>query len=833
MNGMYSEKFKRILQYSREEAARLGHSYIGTEHLLLGIIKEEKCVAIDVLLQAHMDPDDVKRTIEEMLEVSESTYFLGHIIMTARANKVIEQAGPEAKLTGSRKIGTEHLLLSMLREGKSVAAQVLHMFDLSYSDAKKIIDDIQNSHAEPIGAAAGGKSQSTTPTLDMFSRDITTKAENGNLDPVIGRIREIERLAQILSRRRKNNPVLIGEPGVGKTAIVEGLAQRIIAQEVPYLLQNKRVVSLDLAAMVAGTKYRGQFEERLKGVLKEIEKVDNIILFIDELHTIIGAGGAEGALDASNIFKPMLANGELQCIGATTLEEYRKHIEKDGALERRFQTITVDPPDLSKSIEILRGIRHLYEDHHKVHVTDDAIDAAVHLSSRFISERFLPDKAIDLLDEAGAMVNLSGYVKPKALIDLEIELSDKEKAKEAAISGQEFELAAELRDSIRNLKIELKEREKAWEKKRDLERPKVDSAQVSKVVSRITGIPVTDLKKEDARRLSEMEENIGKYLVGQDEAVKSLADAIRRSRAGFANPNRPTGSFLFLGPSGVGKTELAKILTKFLFGSEDALIRIDMSEYLESFALSRLIGAPPGYVGYDEGGTLSESVRRKPYSVVLFDEIEKGHPDVANILLQIIDDGVLTDSYGHKINFKNTIIIMTSNIGTSAVNATKVGFEQDGEIDYQAAKNDILKQLKKTLRPELLNRIDQKIVFKPLSLDSIIEIVDLQIHELNQQLRHKGLQITLTPEARRWIAKKGYDPSNGARPLKQAILEYIENPIASKVVSGEMPWESIIIGDVDSPKDEKMSFHIEKAKEKISEESEDEEKEEIGSDSQK
>lgn len=801
MNGMYSESFKRVLQFSREEAARLGHSYIGTEHLLLGIIKEGKCTAIDILSNARVTSDDIKRTIEEMLEVSESTYFLGHIIMTARANKVIEQAAPEAKMTGARKIGTEHLLLSMLREGKSVAAQVLHMFDLSYPDGKRILDELQKSNSE--SKTDSNKSQKETPSLDVFGRDITEKARKGELDPVIGRKAEIERLTQILCRRRKNNPVLIGEAGVGKTAIVEGLAQRIIDEDVPYLLQNRKVVSLDLAAMVAGTKYRGQFEERMKAVLKEIEKQKNIILFIDELHTIIGAGGAEGALDASNIFKPMLANGELQCIGATTLEEYRKHIEKDGALERRFQTIIVDPPNTKQSIAILRGIRHLYEDHHKVKITDDAIDSSVRLSERFVSERFLPDKAIDLIDEAGAMVNLAEYIKPQAIIDLEVETSDKEVAKEAAIAGQEFELAAELRDSIRNLKIELKERVKAWQKRRDEDRPHVSAKEISKVISRITGIPLQDLKKEDAMRLTEMETEIEQYLIGQHEAVKAVADAIRRNRAGFSNPNKPTGSFLFLGPSGVGKTELAKVLTRFLFGKDEALIRIDMSEYIEKYAISRLLGAPPGYVGYEEGGVLTEAVRRKPYSVVLFDEIEKGHPDVANILLQILDDGQLTDSYGNKINFKNTVVIITSNIGTRDFQTKQMGFSKDNSIDFEAAKNDIMKELKKTLKPELLNRIDQKIVFKPLELKDIEKIVNLELLKLNNQLRHKGLSIILTENARQFVAKKGYEPSMGARPLKQAITEHIENYISTKVVEGEIPWESVIIVDT---KDDKLTF---------------------------
>lgn len=806
MSESFSDRLGRVLHYAQEEAARLGHSYLGTEHLLLGIIKEGRGGAIDTFLQLKVEPDDIKKTLEEMLDVADSTYFLGRIVPTARAQTAIEQAQREAKMLGSRQVGTEHLLLSLLREGKSLAAQVLAMFDITYPDAKRAVQGLKQGKLSP-----SSRTKSATPALDAFGRNITQKAKDGLLDPVIGRDNEIERVAQILCRRKKNNPVLLGEPGVGKTAIVEGLAQRIVAKEVPYLLQDKKVISLDLAAMVAGTKYRGQFEERLKAVLKEIEKAGNITLFIDELHTIIGAGGAEGALDASNIIKPMLANGELQCIGATTLDEYRKHIEKDGALERRFQTIIVEPPSSRETIEILRGIRHLYENHHKVVYSDRALDSAISLSDRFISDRFQPDKAIDLIDEAGAMVNLAGYVKPQTIVELEILIAEKEAAKEAAISGQEYELAASIRDDIRLLKERLKRAEQKWQKKRDEERPTVDIAEVARVVSRITGIPVTELKKEDALRLVDMESEIEKFLVGQSEAVAAVSAAIRRNRAGIADPDRPMGSFIFLGPSGVGKTELARVLTRFLFGTEDALVRIDMSEYMESFSLSRLIGAPPGYVGYEEGGTLSEAVRRKPYCVVLFDEIEKAHPDIANILLQILDRGSLTDSIGHQINFRNTIVILTSNIGTTSLSQRKVGFDAESEekIDYENAQSDILAELKHTLSPELLNRIDQTIVFKPLSLDSIKQIVDIQIDKVNALLRHKGLVITLTPRAKKWIAEKGYDQHMGARPMQKAIQRYIENPLSKEIVAGDIPWESVIMVDV-APDDDKLVFKSQK-----------------------
>jgi len=796
ISGPYSDRFKRVLQFSREEAARLGHSYIGTEHLLLGLIKEGDGGAINILKAAHIDPQKIRRTIEEMLDIGESTYFLGHIIMTARASKAIEQSAVEAENTSSRITGTEHLLLAMLKEGKSLAAQVLMMYDISYLEAIHLLSKLNNdpSHEkqdkEPFGS---GK----TPTLDHFGRDITLLAANGRLDPVIGREEEIERLAQILCRRKKNNPVLIGEPGVGKTAIVEGLAQRIMSKEVPYLLQGKRIVSLDLAGLVAGTKYRGQFEERIKAVFDEIVQNSETILFIDELHTIVGAGGAEGALDASNILKPMLANGELQCIGATTLEEYRKYIEKDGALERRFQTVTVDPPSSKETIQILLGLRKRYEDHHKVTISDEAVDAAVRYSDRFVQARYQPDKAIDLIDEAGAMVNLAGYVKPKFLIELELKIDEIERTKEAAISSQEFERAAKLRDEIRGLRSRFIEEEKAWQAQREENRPSVTSVDIAKVASRMTGIPISEIGKDDAKRLMDMEKILSRELVGQDEAIDLVSSAIRRSRSGLGNPNKPVGSFLFMGPSGVGKTYMARILTRFLFGSEEALVRVDMSEYMEKFSVSRLVGAPPGYVGYDEGGTLTESVRRHPYSVVLFDEIEKAHPEVFSILLQILDDGILTDSFGRRVNFKNTIVIMTSNIGTKHLIKSQLGFgTAENSIDTKEMEHDMLHELKTTMRPELLSRIDNIVVFKPLIIEDIEKIVSLEIADVNRRVRHKNMVLDIKKRARHFLAEKGFDANLGARPLKKAIQRYVEDPLSTKIVDGEIPWNSVVRVDV-------------------------------------
>ena len=794
ISGPYSDRFKKVLQFSREEAARLGHSYIGTEHLLLGIIREGDGSAVNIIRLARVDPMDIRKTIEDMLDAGESTYFLGHIIMTARANKAIEQSAVESRNMNFQRIGTEHLLLAMLKEGKSLAAQVLMMYDISYSEALHIIGE---SNSGGLKDRPGKDVSGKTPSLDHFGRDVTELAVNGRLDPVIGREEEIERLAQILCRRKKNNPVLIGEPGVGKTAIVEGLAQRIVSKEVPYLLQSKRIVSLDLAGLVAGTKYRGQFEERIKAVLDEIVGDSEIILFIDEIHTIVGAGGAEGALDASNILKPMLANGELQCVGATTLEEYRKYIEKDGALERRFQSVTVDPPASKETIEILLGLRKRYEDHHKVKITDEAVESSVRYSDRFVQGRYQPDKSIDLIDEAGAMVNLSGYVKPEFLINLELEIAEVERAKEAAIASQEFERAAKLRDEIREMKTRFNKEEDNWHRQREENRPTVTTADIAKVASRMTGIPIAEIGKDDAKRLINMEKSLGMELIGQEEAIDAVASAIRRSRAGLGNPDRPVGSFLFMGPSGVGKTHMARILTRFLFGTDEALIRVDMSEYMEKFSISRLVGAPPGYVGYDEGGALTESVRRHPYSVVLFDEIEKAHPEIFGILLQVLDDGILTDSFGRRISFKNTVVIMTSNIGTKHLIASQLGFDvKENQVDAKAMERDMLRELKSSMRPEFLNRIDKVVVFKPLDLEAIEKVVSLEIADVNRRVRHKNLVLDVKKNAREFLAKKGYDPNLGARPLKKAIQQYIEDPLSTKIVEGIIPWNSVVQIDV-------------------------------------
>ena len=781
MSESFSDRLGRVLHYAQEEAARLGHSYLGTEHLLLGIIKEGRGGAIDTFLQLKVEPDDIKKTLEEMLDVADSTYFLGRIVPTARAQTAIEQAQREAKMLGSRQVGTEHLLLSLLREGKSLAAQVLAMFDITYPDAKRAVQGLRQGKLSP-----SSRTKSATPALDAFGRDITQKAKDGLLDPVIGRDNEIERVAQILCRRKKNNPVLLGEPGVGKTAIVEGLAQRIIAKEVPYLLQDKKVISLDLAAMVAGTKYRGQFEERLKAVLKEIEKTGNITLFIDELHTIIGAGGAEGALDASNIIKPMLASGELQCIGATTLEEYRKHIEKDGALERRFQKIMVDPPNSEQTLEILYGLKDRYETHHKVKFDEEAIKATVKLSERYITDKYFPDKAIDVLDETGAMVHLANIVVPEELVVLENKVKKIRQQKESVIKAQEFEKAALYRDKERKLNKQLEIEKKRWQESENDNVAVISEQDIAEVVSMMTGIPVNKVAQSESTKLLSMEKQLQKRIIGQDKVISILTKAIQRTRAGLKDPNRPIGSFIFLGPSGVGKTQLAKELTAYLFEDEDALIRIDMSEYMEKFAVSRLVGAPPGYIGYEEGGQLTEKVRRHPYSVVLFDEIEKAHPDVFNILLQILDEGRITDGLGRKVDFKNTILIITSNLGARQIRqGGNIGFSKsDEDSDYIAMKNRIMDEVKRLFNPEFINRVDELIVFRHLSKPDVIKIVDLVVEEMLDKVADRNIKINLSKTAKEFIAEKGFDPQFGARPLKRTIQKYVEDPIAEEMLKG-------------------------------------------------
>ncbi len=709
---------------------------------------------------------------------------MGQLPLTARAKKTLEVSGQEARALKSKDIDTEHILLALLKDEEGVAAQVLSMYDIDYKEAYEELKNINSGKPSSYGKK---RKKSKTPALDHFGRDLTEMARRSALDPIIGRDHEIERVSQILSRRKKNNPVLIGEPGVGKTAIAEGLAQRIVAGQVPQTLENRRLVTLDMASLVAGTKYRGQFEERLKAVLNEIVNSKDVIIFIDELHTIVGAGGAEGSLDASNIFKPSLARGELQCIGATTFNEYRKYIEKDGALDRRFQTVMVEPPSKKDTVEILRGLRSRYEEHHKILISDEAIDEAVKLSDRYITGKYQPDKAIDIIDEAGSRAHLNSYTRPESFSDLEAEIERTATEKEQAVKNQEFEKAAQLRDKLKFLRDDLEEQKRKWEEDREKKTYTLTGEDVAEVVSVITGIPLFRLEEKESRRLIRMEEELNRKIVGQKEAIKALTRAIRRSRAGLGDPRRPIGSFVFLGPTGVGKTELARVLAEFLFEDTDALVRIDMSEHLEKFAVSRLIGAPPGYVGYEEGGQLTEKVRRKPYSVVLLDEIEKAHPEVYNILLQLLDDGTLTDSFGRKVDFKNTVVIMTSNIGTREIHDGKtVGFAQEQvEGDHENMKKKVVGEMKKLFNPELLNRIDETIIFRALGMSEIIKIVELLLGDVAKRLAERGISFTLTDDARQFLADKGYEPTLGARPLRRAIQKYLEDPLAEEILRGQ------------------------------------------------
>jgi ATP-dependent Clp protease ATP-binding subunit ClpC len=791
MNGMYTERVKRVLQLAREESARLHHNYVGTEHLLLGILREGSGVAASILINLSLGLDEIRQTVEESLSASSGALTIGQIPLTPRAKRALEHASQEARALNSKYVGTEHLLLSLLADDKGMAAQVLHGFDVTYDDVKEELGKIMSGESE-------GEARTKTPALDHFGRDLTELVRQDELDPIIGRDKEIERVSQILSRRKKNNPVLIGEPGVGKTAIVEGLAQRIVEKKVPYVLQGKRVVALDLAAIVAGTKYRGQFEERLRAVINEIKKAKSVIIFIDELHTIVGAGGAEGSLDASNIFKPALARGELQCIGATTLDEYRKYIEKDGALERRFQTILVDPPTKEETIEILMGLRKRYEEHHRVKISDEAIRAAATLSDRYITDRYLPDKALDVIDEAGSRVHLASCGESKDEMELESQIEGINEEKRLCINRQEFEKAAGLRDVLAKLEEKL-------ERSRQEKSVKLDEEDVAQVISRMTGIPVFKLEEKESAKLLRMENGLNKRIIGQDEAISAIARAIRRSRAGLHDPSRPIGSFIFLGPTGVGKTELARVLADFLFEDKEALIRLDMSEYMEKFNVSRLVGAPPGYVGYQEGGQLTEKVRRKPYSVVLFDEIEKAHPDVFNILLQILDEGQLTDSFGRRVDFKNTVVIMTSNIGTREVGKGKgMGFQKDGQLsNFEQIKARIMDALKKTFNPEFLNRIDETVIFRPLGKAEILKIIDILLVEIGERVAERGMSVTLTREAKDLLAEKGFDPIFGARPLRRALQRYFEDPLSDEVLRGKFnKGSSIKVGR----RGEKLTF---------------------------
>jgi ATP-dependent Clp protease ATP-binding subunit ClpC len=797
MEGNFSNRVQDVIRLSREEALRLGHDYIGTEHLLLGVIKEGEGIAVKILRNLGVDLYKLKKAIEDTVRTSGGTLTIGNIPLTKQAEKVLKITYLEAKLYKSDVIGTEHLLLSLLRDDDNIAAQILHQFNIHYDVVRAELDNIiSGKPSSPQHQPPPEKKpeKSKTPVLDNFGHDLTKLAVEDKLDPIVGREKEIERVAQVLSRRKKNNPVLIGEPGVGKTAIAEGLAMRIVQKKVSRVLHGKRVVTLDLAALVAGTKYRGQFEERMKAVMNELEKAKDVILFIDELHTIVGAGGASGSLDASNMFKPALSRGELQCIGATTLDEYRQYIEKDGALDRRFQKIMVDPTSVDETIQILRNIKHKYEEHHGVRYTDKAVDAAVKLSDRYITDRYLPDKAIDVLDEAGSRVHLANIHVPKEILDLEGEIEKIKQSKNQVVKTQNFEEAARLRDLEKKFLSDLEIAKREWELKAQDTVHDVTEEHMSDVVAMMTGIPVNKVAESESARLLKMEQVLKDQVVGQNEAIEKLTRAIRRTRAGLKDPKRPIGSFIFLGPTGVGKTELAKALARYLFDTEDALIRIDMSEYMEKFSVSRLVGAPPGYVGYEEGGQLTEKVRRKPYSVVLLDEIEKAHPDVFNILLQVLDDGILTDSLGRRVDFKNTILIMTSNIGTRDLKRTGgIGFgTQTVKDEYGAMKSTIEEALKRVFNPEFLNRIDDTIIFHSLERPDLLEIVGIQVRELSKRISAQGITLELTKQAREFLAERGYDPAYGARPLRRAIQKYLEDPIAEELLKGKYPEGSII-----------------------------------------
>jgi len=794
MQDKFTDRVRRVMFLAREEAARLHHDYIGTEHLLLGIVREGEGLAAAILTNLGLDLDVLRRTIESMVPASSGSVTIGEIPFTPRAKHVLELSVDEAKLLGHNYVGTEHLLLGLIREGDGIAARVLLEFG---ADKKKVRDETLRLLGGSTRSHKGTKheTKTETPALDQFGRDLSELARQGKLDPVIGRDVEIERVIQVLCRRKKNNPVLIGEPGVGKTAIVESLATKIVDNKVPEILRSMRVVALDLAAIVAGTKYRGQFEERLKSIINEIREVHNIIIFIDELHTIVGAGGAEGAIDASNMLKPALARGELQCIGATTLNEYRKYIEKDGALERRFQPIMVSPPTVEETIEIIRGLRDKYEAHHRVRITDEAVVAAARLSDRYIKDRYLPDKAIDVVDEAGARARLSVTSVPPDIRELEGKLDKLIVDKESFIKKQDFENAARIRDRERELRSRLEEIRKNWKQAADGTDVKVDADDVAYIVSRMTGVPLIKLEEEEAKKLLRMEDELRKRVVGQDEALAAVSKAIRRGRAGLKDPRRPIGSFFFLGPTGVGKTELARALAEFMFGDENSMVRIDMSEYMEKFAISRLMGAPPGYVGYEEGGQLTERVRRRPYSVVLLDEIEKAHPDVFNIMLQVLEDGQLTDSFGRAVDFKNCVIIMTSNVGTRTIKGgISLGFQRDDDAaeTYEHMKDKVLIELKHTFNPEFLNRIDEITVFRSLGLPEIEKIVDMLLAEVEERIAGYGFSLAMTPEARQLLIEKGYDPSLGARPLRRTIQRLLEDPLAEEVLRGTFKSGSII-----------------------------------------
>lgn len=813
MNYNFTDRVRKVLAMAREEAIRLQHDYVGTEHILLGLIREGEGVAAAVLQNLSVDLEQIHERVEESVRKGKATIALGELPYTSRAKKVLEFAMAEARDFNHSYVGTEHLLLGLLREEKGIAAQVLNSLGVTLDEARgetlKVLGS-EMSPSEPAGIGGSGDvtpgsgsgkgdKKSKTPALDHFCRDLTELAAQDKLDPTIGRTEEIERVVEILCRRKKNNPVLIGEPGVGKTAIVEGLAQIISAGEITEALKGHRVLALDMAAVIAGTKYRGQFEERLKAVMNEIQQSKTVILFIDELHTLVGAGAAEGAIDASNMLKPALARGELQCIGASTLNEYRKYIEKDGALERRFQPVIVDPPAVEETVEILKGLRGHYEDHHRIIIPDDALEHAAKLSDRYITDRFLPDKAIDVIDEAGARARIASQVPPADVEELKEQLAEIARRKEEAIGDQDFERAAELRDEEREHSEAIRARQEAWEEERKQHRPEISMEEVAFIVGRWTGIPVQRIRQTESERLVSMEDELHKRIVGQDAAITAISRAIRRSRAGLKDPRRPIGSFIFSGPTGVGKTELARALAEFLFDDREALIRVDMSEYMEKFSVSRLIGAPPGYVGYEDSGALTKAVRRRPYSVVLLDEIEKAHPDVFNILLQVLDEGHLTDNYGRVIDFKNTVLIMTSNLGARDISkGGGLGFQTaDPKASYDIMKDKVAQEIERAFNPEFLNRVDDTIVFHPLTKAEIGEIIHILMEDVRARLMEEEITLRFTDEAIEFLVDQGYDEKFGARPLKRAIQRYLEDPLSEKILQAEFSGGDEIEVDID------------------------------------
>ena len=838
MEAKFSPKVREVISFSREEALRLGHDFIGTEHLLLGLIREGEGLAIKVIKSMDVDVIMLRKAVEDSIREKggHQSLNVSNLPLTKQAEKILKIAILEAKLMKSETIGTEHLMLSILKNKDSVATELLTRFEVEYERFKDELDFLQQDIKSEMPGESGddegfedeekakstgtsrkqGATKSRTPVLDNFGRDITKMGEEGNLDPIVGRENEIERVSQILSRRKKNNPILIGEPGVGKTAIVEGLALRIIQRKVSRVLYDKRIVMLDLAALVAGTKYRGQFEERMKAIMNELEKNRDVILFIDEIHTIVGAGGATGSLDASNIFKPALARGELQCIGASTLDEYRQYIEKDGALDRRFQKVLVEPPSADEAVIILSNIKGKYEEFHNVNYSEDAIKACVHLSNRYITDRLLPDKAIDVLDEVGAKVHLKNIHVPQSLLDLEKKIEDVKVEKNKVVKSQKYEEAARLRDSEKKLQEELEGAKKNWEEETKVARYPVSEDDIAEVVAMITGVPVKRVAQGEGARLLKMSEELKGSVIGQDDAIIKVTKAIQRNRAGLKDPKKPIGSFIFLGPTGVGKTELAKVLARYLFDSDDALIRIDMSEYMEKFSVSRLIGAPPGYVGYEEGGQLTEKVRRKPYSVILLDEIEKAHPDVYSVLLQVLDDGILTDGLGRKVDFKNTLIIMTSNIGARQLKdfGTGIGFSTNAKKDSadSHSKTVIENAMKRTFAPEFLNRIDDVIVFNSLTKDHIHVIIDIMMKDVYARVQHLGFVMELSKPAKDFLSEKGYDEKYGARPLHRAIQKYLEDPLAEEILNSQIKAGDVVMVDCDAKDKEKLKITVKKQK---------------------